>query len=80
MSLCRMCGRDTGPEGSEGCTCNLGAPAAAPAAQRPCPDCEGSGVIWTHDCRTEVECAWRCPREEPCMACLATGRAEKGKG
>jgi hypothetical protein len=44
-----------------------------PDTKRPCPDCAGTGQVAVHDCRTDAECQRRCPRQEQCMACLATG-------
>ena len=39
-----------------------------------CSDCSGLGAVFVHHCRDKSECERICPKQEPCMACLGTGR------
>lgn len=45
-----------------------------PMFGRPCPDCEGAGVVEVHVCRDEGECRRSCTKKEHCMTCRGTGQ------
>lgn len=47
VSLCRMCGRETGPDGEWGCGCSLGAPERLDA--QPCIRHSRSPEQWQAD-------------------------------
>ena len=46
-------------------------------AAPPCPDCEGSGRVAVHICRTERECRRLCLRVEVCITCDGSGKKPK---
>lgn len=55
-------------------TVNHGDGSPAPKT-RPCPDCDGKGVIWVHVCTEDRGCREsHCPVGQHCMQCLGTGR------
>jgi hypothetical protein len=53
---------------------------SAQPAEPACSNCEGSGRVEFHDCRTEKECGEKCPCVETCMACLGSGKQPQPDG
>ena len=92
MSPCRVCGRALDDMGTCVCATErrkrdepglVGAMAQdrrgldQAEKRAPCPDCEGSGRVAVHICRTERECRRLCLRVEVCITCDGSGKKPK---
>lgn len=75
---CRTCGfvmdRDAKNDECFCCLHQVPLPLAVPAKSgEPCRECAGTGHVSVHICEDDRECARKCPEQQQCIACGASG-------